>query len=245
MPVSCCCKNKYLLARFCPSPGSVSTVGMSVADAAIIGSLAFKLSGTCYYFDFSDTPTTTIPGTLTTPGAVTTFADCTSCLFPPETCTSATNPRYRISGYVDGDLTTTAGVVCGPVGGFSCSGNPNPIAWDGSFHPTVFAQCSLSSGVETCNWITRCDNTDTGTPVDNNQCISGTRAGSTTILQRVCTVATNLSVKTMSIFYVSAAGPTTTLLWGGTASTTDAEMATTYTRTGGVDLTASFTLEHY
>lgn len=72
--------SNYLKAHKC-SDNTVVNIGMTVANATLIGGspVAFKYSGTCYYFTLSDTPVSSI-GTVLAPGDVAIFSGgCTPC----------------------------------------------------------------------------------------------------------------------------------------------------------------------
>lgn len=72
---NCCC-GTHRQARRCRDD-FLEDIWMTLADAATLPG-SFSLDFECYYFDFSDPPSST-PGTVYTPADVTAYDDCDTC----------------------------------------------------------------------------------------------------------------------------------------------------------------------
>jgi len=244
MPVngSCCGSALYRFARSCGS-GTVTSVGMTKANADGLATAYFEYAGGRYFFNYADTPSPLVPATLITPADVTGRSNC----WDAETCSCITS-RYRIASYVDGDFTPLSPGNC--ASNYSglrmlCNGRTiTPNVWDGSFYG------SRGVGGGQCVWFGRCDNTATGDEVNGS---AGLCASNTLLyrifLSRSCTivsgVVTNV-LKNIEITYIKSSGPGPFVLWAGqNTGTTSQEMDVTFTRTSGDDATAAFTLEHF
>ena len=170
-PGPCCCSPPgpcYYFAYKCTT-GEVQEFGMTCDDAH--ATPFFSYEGDCYYFNFSDTPSTDPPSPLLAPSDVTKNNDCSPCCgpcvslcgfsFSTKGCTSAclnydfTNPDLPpcdnpLSPNLPSSL-SVCGIVLSPVSGTSppFSGS---ITIDNPVHPgtdsliiqvTVNADCTV------------------------------------------------------------------------------------------------------
>lgn len=169
------------------------------------------------------------------------------CGSPIPTCTACGSLRYRIAGYIDGDLTPDPlSLTCAAA--YIIAGSPtcNGVAglgatWDGTF-PVIHS--AIGSGVP-CFWKGTCNNLASGVNVNGNSCVSNVLAVDFSI-RLSCSFGA--IVKKEIIIIYSKDGSTQSTLWQGqnTTDLSDGSMAVIYTRTGGDSATpATFTAETY